>query len=143
MRLGRLQVDYETVPMHPATLVFAKPRESLTAADWRMEKLKFARGTGGARHDKTTVIYNPFVGICDIPPEAYGYVVNGKPALEWVMERQAVATDKDSATVNNANDWAVETMNNPAYPFERFLRMITVSRETMKIGRNLPPLDID
>jgi predicted helicase len=26
-----------------------------------------------------------------IPLEAYDYVVNGKPALEWVMERQVVA----------------------------------------------------
>lgn len=141
--LGRLHVEYESVPMHPATLNFAKPRESFTAADWRVEKMKFAKGTDGARHDKTVVIYNHNVTIRDIPPEAYDYVVNGKPALEWVMERQAVTTDKASGIVNDANDWAAETMNNPAYPFELFLRIITVSLETMKIVRALPPLDID
>lgn len=141
--LGHLHVDYETVPMYPATLDFAKPRESLTAAEWRVEKMRFAKGTDGARHDKSTVVYNPFVTIRDIPLEAYDYVVNGKPALEWVMERQAVTTDKASGIVNDANDWAVETMHNPAYPFELFLRVITVSLETMKIVRSLPPLDID
>lgn len=77
-----------------------------------------------------------------IPPEAYDYVVNGKPALDWVIERQCVKTDKDSGIVNDANDWAIETMHNPRYPLELFLRVITVSLETMKIVRGLPRLDI-
>ena len=33
-------------------------------------------------------------------------------------------------------------MNNPKYPLERFLRVITVSLETMKIVDGLPKLDI-
>ncbi len=78
----------------------------------------------------------------NIPLEAFDYIVNGKPALEWVMERQSVKTDKDSGIVNDANDWAIETMNNPRYPMELFLRVITVSIETMKIVNNLPKLDI-
>ena len=73
---------------------------------------------------------------------AYDYVVNGKPALDWVVERQCVTTDKDSGIVNDANDCAIETMHNPRYPLELFLRVITVSLETMKIVRALPPLDI-
>ena len=47
-----------------------------------------------------------------IPLEAYDYVVNGKPALDWVIERQGVKTDKDSGIVNDTNDWAVETIGN-------------------------------
>ena len=67
---------------------------------------------------------------------------NGKPALEWVMERQAVTTDKDSGITNDANDWATETMGYPRYPLELLLRVITVSLETMKIVQALPQLDI-
>ena len=78
-----------------------------------------------------------------IPLEAYDYVVNGKPAIEWVMERQAVTTDKDSGIVNDANLWATETMHNPRYPLELLQRVITVSLETMKLVNNLPKLDID
>jgi predicted helicase len=141
--LAALHVDYETVAQHSATLDFVKPRESFTPADWRVDKMKFAKGRDGARHDKSTVTYNHNVTIRDIPMEAYDYVVNGKPALEWVMERQAVTTDKDSGIVNDANDWAIETINNPAYPFELFLRVTTVSLETMKIVGTLPALDID
>lgn len=77
-----------------------------------------------------------------IPVEAYEYVVNGKPALEWVMERQCVKTDKASGIVNDANRYAIETVGDPAYPLKLFQRVITVSLETMKIVRSLPSLDI-
>ena len=63
--------------------------------------------------------------------EAYAYVVNGKPALEWVMERQAVTVDKKSGIENDANLWATQTIGNAKYPLELFLRVITVGLETM------------
>lgn len=69
--------------------------------------MKFA-----SKADKSTVIYNHAITIKGIPLEAYEYVVNGKLALEWVMERQGVSTHKDSGIVNDANDWAVETVKN-------------------------------
>ena len=97
--------------------------------------------SGGAK-DLTTLIYNSKLTVTGIPPEAYDYVVNGKPALDWVIERQCVKTDNDSGIVNDANAWATETMGNPRYPLELFLRVITVSLETMKIIRALPKLDI-
>ncbi len=56
--------------------------------------------------------------------------------------RQTVKTDKVSGIVNDANDWAVETLGNPRYPLELLLRVVTVSVETMKIVTNLPPLSI-
>ena len=109
--------------------------------------MKFPRrkdtDTGKSVSDKSTVIYNEFITVTGIPLEAYDYVVNGKPAIEWVMERQAVTTDKDSGIVNDANLWATETMHNPRYPLELLQRVITVSLETMKLVNNLPKLDID
>jgi len=57
-------------------------------------------------------------------------------------ERQGVSTHKDSRIVNDANDWAIETMNNATYPLELFLRVVTVSLEIMKIVKSLPKLDI-
>lgn len=78
----------------------------------------------------------------DIPEAAWDYVVNGKAALDWVMERQCVKTDKASGIINDANDWATETMGNPRYPLELFQRVVTVSLETQKIVAALPKLDI-
>ena len=99
--------------------------------------MKFAK-----KGDKSRVIYNGKITIENIPEEAYDYVVNGKPALEWIMERQAVTTDKKSGIVNDANDWAIETMGNPRYPLELFLRVIAVSLRTQEIVRNLPKLEV-
>ncbi|WP_168526694.1 type ISP restriction/modification enzyme [Acinetobacter sp. A3] len=136
--LAHWHLNYETVEPYKATLdTGSTAYDQLTAEDFYVEKMKFAK-----KGEKGTVVYNKRITIKDIPLEAYEYVVNGKPALEWVMERQGVSTHKDSGIVNDANDWAIETMNNPAYPLELFLRVITVSLETMKIVRALPKLDI-
>jgi predicted helicase len=108
---------------------------------FRVEKLKF--GGKGKDKDKATALHNPRNTMTGIPLEAYDYVVNGKPALDWVMERQCLKTNKDSGIVNDANDYANVTVGNPAYPLELFQRVITVSLETMKIVNGLPALDID
>ncbi len=142
--LAELHINYETVDCYPVTL---KETGEIAFGDesYYVTKMKFAKTKldGKSVKDKTTVIYNSFFTIQDIPLEAYEYIVNGKPALEWVMERQAVTTDKKSGIENDANLWATETMNNAKYPLELFMRVVTVSIETMKIVNVLPKLDID
>ena len=130
--LGELHVGYEAVPEYPARIEgIAKP----TPAQLRVEGMKFGKGK-----DKTVIVYNAFFTVRDIPLEAYEYVVNGKPAIEWVMERQAVTTDKASGIVKDANAWATETVGDARYPLSLLLRVITVSLETMKIVKSLPRL---
>src|SRR5690606_5021182 len=109
-------------------------------------QMKFAKKkdpeSGKNVNDRSTVIYNDKITISGIPERAWDYVVNGKAALDWVMERQAVRVDKASGIVNDANDWAVETMGNPRYPLELFQRVVRVSLETLRIVESLPSLDI-
>lgn len=69
-------------------------------------------------------------------------MVNGKSAIAWVMERQDVSTHKASGIVNDANDWAIETMGNARYPLELLQLVITVSLEKVEIVKALPDLDI-
>lgn len=104
---------------------------------YRVEKMRF----GGKRPnvDKTTIVYNANITVTGIPLEAYDYVVSGKSAIEWVMEHQCVKTDKASGIDWDANAFANETMDDPAYPLKLLQRVITVSRETMKIVKALPP----
>ena len=141
--LADLHLNYESIPMYDGVLFKGGLKivnDILTGGigeDFYVEKMKFAQ-----KDDKSKVVYNKHFTIENIPLEAYEYVVNGKPALEWVMERQGIKTDKASGIVNDANDWAIETMNNPRYPMELFLRVITVSLETMKIVNQLPKLAI-
>jgi predicted helicase len=136
--LAELHLNYETVEPYKADIDTGSLSYSkLGKDDFYVEKMKFAK-----KGEKNTVIYNNKIRIKNIPIEAYDYIVNGKPALEWVMERQGVSTHKDSGIVNDANDWAIETMDNPRYPLELFLRVITVSLETQKIVNSMPKLDI-
>src|SRR5690625_3233398 len=95
---------------------------------------------GKSVNDLSKIIYNDKITLSDIPEEAYGYVVNGKSAIAWVIDRQRVTTHKASGITNDANDWAIETMGNARYPLELLQRVITVSLETMKIVRMLPKL---
>ncbi len=158
--LAELHLDYESVAMYPCEVsgvAFDSSEKSkidvskLPAADYRVEKMRYGRVTplrdektnrGGKDKDLSTVLYNHKITVSGIPLAAYDYVVNGKPAIDWVLERQCVKTDKDSGIVNDANDWANETMHNPRYPLELLLRVITVSVETMKVVNALPKLDI-
>lgn len=135
--LAALHVNYERVEPYPLKI---ETSGKLTDVDYRVEKMKY--GKKGKDKDLTTLHYNEKITLTGIPLEAYDYIVNGKPALDWVVERQCVKTDKDSGLVNDANDWAVETMGDPRYPLELFMRVVTVSLETIKIVNSLPKLDI-
>lgn len=144
--LGDLHVNFEAVDPYLVTFKEGDHRlipeaEADPVKFYRVKKMKF----GGKRgeKDKTTVIYNDNITMKNIPLEAYDYVVNGKPALEWVMERQVVKTDKASGIINDANDYANETIGDPCYPLDLFRRIITVSFETMKIVKGLPSLNVD
>ncbi|WP_206478157.1 type ISP restriction/modification enzyme [Halomonas sp. KRD171] len=143
-KLGELHVNFEEVEPHPVELILPKgyTYDDLTPEHFRVEKKWKFGGTGKVK-DKSTVKYNQYITMTGVPLEAYEYVVNGKPAPEWVMERQVVKTDKKSGLVNDANDYATETMNDPAYQLKLFQRVVTVSLETMRIVRGLPTLDID
>ncbi|WP_339720495.1 type ISP restriction/modification enzyme [uncultured Paraglaciecola sp.] len=139
--LADLHLNYETVDCYPVTLdTGGKSIKEFDNEDYYVTKMKYSKN--GKEKDQTTIIYNNQITIKNIPVEAYEYVVNGKPALDWVIERQCVSTDKNSQITNDANDWAVETMGNAKYPLELFKRVITVSLETMKIVKSLPKLDI-
>jgi predicted helicase len=142
-KLGDLHCGYEQAEPHPITIAQGDLRLAHTVDPehfYRVEQMRFA----GKRPnlDKSSVIYNSNITMTGIPLEAYDYVVNGKPALEWVMERQCVKVDKTSGIVNDANRYAIETVGDPAYPLLLFQRVVTVSLETMKIVRSLPRLEL-
>ena len=92
--------------------------------------------------DRTRIIYNNRITIRGIPLAAYDYVVNGKSAIEWVMERYQVTTNKDSGIVNDPNKWLAES-GNERYIVDLILKVVTVSMETLKIVSNLPKLELE
>lgn len=141
-KLGEIHVNYETVSPYSVKLNAGSTRlQDLNDEHFLVSK-KMKHAKNGKDVDLTKVIYNEHISIEDVPLEAYEYTVNGKSAIEWVMERQSIINDKKSEIENNANDWAKETMGNSKYPLELLQRVITVSLETIKIVKSLPKLDI-
>ena len=150
-KLAQLHLNYETVSTYPVKFTgklkhTGKDFSNASSEDFYVTKMRHPKvrcpETNKSVNDLTRITYNDKITLEDIPLEAYDYVVNGKPAIAWVMERQGVSTHKDSGITNDANDWAIETMGNPRYPLELLQRVITVSLETMKIVNNLPKLDL-
>ena len=139
--LARLHVHFEDVAPYAGVKIeytkVGQPSYRVTQMKWGKIKGK----TGNAAKDKTTLIYNDWITVKNIPLEAQEYVVNKKSALDWVVERACVSIDKASGIVNDFNDYAAE-MGSERYPLDLFLKVITVSLETMKIVKALPKLEI-
>jgi len=138
-----LHVHYEEADPWPVNIngVLGLPSQIDRCTLFHVEKMRFGGSRG--RQDRTTIIYNDHITITNIPLEAYNYVVNGKSALEWVMDRQRVKIDKASGIVSDANRYAIETVGNEAYPLELLQRIISVSMQTLKIVESLPRLEVD
>ena len=142
--LARWHLKYETVepwPVNESTgELFLEPEK-----DFLVQQMTFGRATAeqkarGEKVDKTTIHYNSRIMLTNIPLEAYDYVVNGKSAIEWIMERYQVTVDKDSGIRNDPNDWAREHKQ-PRYILDLLKRVIAVSMETMKIVQSLPAVN--
>lgn len=105
-----------------------------------VDKMKFAKvrdENGKLVADKTRIIYNSHITIENIPLKAYEYIVNGKSAIEWIMERYAVTIDKASQIKNDPNDWSKEH-EQPRYILDLLLSVIILSCKTVDVVSTLP-----
>jgi predicted helicase len=154
-KLAELHLNYETVaPFADATVTGDKfPSDAATITDdkfpsfggvpegrgglYTVEKMRFPK-----KNQKDTIIYNSKITVSNIPAQAYEYVVNGKSAIEWIMERYQVTTHKESGITNNPNDWAIE-VGNPRYILDLLLSVINVSVQTVDIVNTLPTVQFE
>lgn len=128
--LAEWHLNYESVTPHPL-----KQSSGSLIPNPGVHKMKFAKR--GKVIEKTTIIYNGQLTLSGIPLEAYDYIVNGRPAIEWIMDRYQYKIDDDSQIVNDPNEWS----DDPLYIINLVKRMVTVSLETMKIVDSLPALN--
>lgn len=123
-KLADIHLNYETYPMCQDVLV-----QGENSGNFHVEKMRFI-----SKEDKRTIIFNDCIQIENVPLKAYEYVLNGKSAIEWIMERYAITTDKASGIVNDPNQWS----DNPRYILELLLRIIQVSVDTVDLVAQLP-----
>ena len=130
--LAYWHLNYETIEPYP--LAQTGELDLGDPALYQVQKMQF--GKNGKAVDKTTIILNSRLHLKGIPLEAYDYIVNGKSALEWVMERYQITVDKDSGIRNDPNAWS----NDPRYIVNLVKRIVRVSVETVRLVGFLPAL---
>jgi predicted helicase len=125
-RLAELHIGYEQQQEWPLKRVETPGK----ALDWRVEKMKLSK-------DKISLVYNGFLTLTGIPPEAFEYRLGNRSALEWIVDQYQVSTDKRSGIVNDPN-----RLDDPEYIVRLIGQVITVSIETVRIVKSLPALAV-
>ena len=124
-RLADLHVNYESQPEYDKLKFVQTPDVPL---NWRVEKMKLSK-------DQTSLIYNNFLTISNIPEKVFDYRLGTRSALEWIVDQYRVKTDKRSGIVNDPN-----RTDDPQYIVKLIGKVITVSLETVDVIENLPEL---
>jgi predicted helicase len=143
-KLADLHLNYEDQKKPKEVIVNGTEKGIFTVDKMRFGLKKWGKSKWGegkfGETQKNEIIYNAYINISNIPAKAYDYVVNGKSAIEWVMERYAVTTHKESGIRNDPNDWAREH-DNPQYILDLLFSVINVSMKTVDIVAGLPRVE--
>lgn len=128
-KLVDLHLNYESVPSYSGVNV------EITGDNpsFKVKKMKHPK-----KGQLDTIIYNEHITIKDIPEKAYEYVVNGRPAIEWIIDQYQVKTDKKSGITDDPNEFS----DDPLYIFNLLLSVINVSIQTVELVESLPSLEI-
>ena len=126
-QLAYLHLNYEDQPIWDGVEV------EISKPDYRVKKMKHPK-----KGVLNTIIYNENITIKNIPEQAYDYVVNGRPAIEWIINQYQVKTDKKSGITDDPNEFS----DNPKYILNLLLSVITVSMRTLELIDELPEFEI-
>ncbi|GAA7397639.1 hypothetical protein MM0347_09820 [Helicobacter pylori] len=116
--LGELHLNYESGEMH-ASVEYTTLMNAEEKGYYDVEKMK---------RQGNSIKYNNNITITKIPDKAFEYVVNGKSAIDWVIERYQKTMDKESLIENNPNDYA-----GGKYVLELLCRVIKLSEKSVDL----------
>lgn len=131
--LAKLHLAYETQEPPEGVVVEGGEKGNFT-----VEKIRFGKKDSKTA-DKSVIRYNESITIRNIPEKVYGYVVNGRSPVEWIMDQYQVKVDKASQLKNDPNDWCRE-QGNPRYILDLLLSVMTVSIKTQELVAQLPDI---
>ena len=135
--LMSLHLNYEQVPVYNGVDITLHSNPS-----YRVTKMKFAKKrdeNGKLVNDLSTIIFNRDITISNIPEKAYEYVVNGRSAVEWIVDQYQVKIDKSSGIVDDPNEYS----DDEKYIFNLLLSIINVSIQTVDLINSLPKFEVE
>ncbi|GHS00902.1 helicase [Helicobacter pylori] len=116
--LAKLHLNYESEELHTSV----EYKTLMNAEEKGYYDVETMKKIGDRIH------YNNHIAITKIPKKAFEYVVNGKSAIDWVIERYQKTRNKDSLIENNPNDY-----KGGKYVFELLCRVIKLSEKSVDL----------
>ena len=132
-----LHLNYEEVPVYDGVEI-----TPLVNPSYKVTKMRFAKKrdeNGKSVNNLSTIIFNSDITISNIPEKAYEYVVNGRSAIEWIIDQYQVKTDNKSGITDDPNDYS----DDEKYIFNLLLRIINVSVQTVDLINSLPKFEVE
>lgn len=136
-KLINLHLNYEEVPVYDGVEITTAGNPSYKVTKMRFSKKRDEKGK--SVNDLSTIIFNSDITISNIPEKAYEYVVNGRSAIEWIIDQYQVKTDKKSGITDDPNDYSEDEK----YIFNLLLRIINVSVQTIDLINSLPKFEVE
>lgn len=128
-KLADLHLNYEHQPNWEGVTVSGED-----SGNFKVKKMKHPK-----KGQLDTIVFNESITISNIPEQAYEYIVNGRPAIEWIIDQYQIKTDKKSGITDDPNEFAPE---NPRYILDLLLSVITVSLRTVELVAQLPEMEV-
>ena len=136
-KLMNLHLNYEEVSVYDGVEITIVEKPS-----YKVTKMRFAKKRdekGKSVNDLSTIIFNSDITISNIPEKAYEYVVNGRSAIEWIIDQYQIKTDKKTGITDDPNDYS----DDEKYIFNLLLRIINVSIQTVDLINSLPKFEVE
>ena len=135
-QLADLHLGYEFIEPWPLD---GMPGAEADETDLRVKKMRYG---GTAREaDRSVIVVNNHITLSGIPEEAQRYDINGRSALDWLIDRYRVTTNKDSGITNDPNAWSIEH-GDPRYIVDLVARIVRVSVGTIEVVDGLAGLGV-
>lgn len=136
-KLMDLHLNYESLSPYK-NLIINKKSSNPSYKVNRMKHPKIRTKNGESINNTSIIVYNDEITVSNIPEKAYSYIINGKSAIDWIMDQYRVKTDKKSGITDDPNDFSED----PKYILNLLLSVITVSMRTLELIDDLPDFEI-
>ena len=130
-RLADLHLNYEEVAPYPLNVELSPGADPMDRGTWRVDTMRWR-----SKIDRDAIVYNGKVMVTGIPAKAHDYTLGPRTALEWIIDRYQVKTDKASGIVNDPNEWCDEH-DEPTYIVDLIKKITTISVETVALVEQL------
>jgi predicted helicase len=127
-KLANLHLHYESIAPYDGVKIEGKSNPS-----FKVTKMKYLK-----RGVLDKIVFNNDITITNIPEKAHSYIVNGRSAIDWVIDQYQIQTDSSSGIINDPNAYS----DDEKYIFNLLLSIINVSVQTVDLVNSLPTMEI-